>query len=196
MPEAAAEQENRQVVGRVHVGVAQATAEQHHRAVQQGPAAFLRIPQLGHEIAQDRQLPRFNLAKLGKVFRIQAVMGPVMVFAGQVNLYGNQPGRVGLQRQDRQAEEQLQTGVEVLFVANVFERGDRDLRLGLPRPLLGTDQALLDFADGGEILIQPFPVGGATCPWSRLAWTRTVSRTLWRSLNRLTSRLSLFRTGC
>ena len=64
MLEAAAGQQHRQVRRRMITGVAQVAAEEHHRPIEQTLALFLRLLQLGEQVAQGLHQLKFEELKL------------------------------------------------------------------------------------------------------------------------------------
>ena len=73
----------------------------------------------------------------------------------------DEPGRIGLQRQMREVEQQPRSADQVGRIGNILGRLDIDLGLGRLEPAFVLDQPLLQFADAGEVLVELVAIVGA-----------------------------------
>jgi hypothetical protein len=77
-------------------------------------------------------------------------------------------GRIAFERQPHQAEDVLRMGDEPVIVLHVLGLGLAGLGLGPIDPVLGCRQALLEIADGGEVLVELLAVPAPTLASKRL----------------------------
>ena len=141
------------------------------RAVEQSLVAFPALPQLAEEFADGLQLPGLDDPELGELFGVLPVVGKAVVLdrhavdrlhgIGAADVQGDEAGRVGLQGQMREVEHQLKAGDVIVGVGHVAGRSVVDHGPGSASPFLTADQPLFHVADGGEILIELFPILGA-----------------------------------
>ena len=104
---------------------------------------------------------------------------PVAAFLG--DQHGGNPGRIRLKRQEQHVEHELDV------LAGVCRNARRRVQLEVGhRHPLGAFDALFDFADAGEILVELLPVVPVICALMALASSMTKSRmersSTWRRL--------------
>ncbi|HUR55093.1 MAG TPA: hypothetical protein VMZ71_13250, partial [Gemmataceae bacterium] len=119
VPEAAAGQEDREVLDRVAAAVPKVAPEVHHRPVEQRRAVLPRLPQLRQEVADDLYRLALHGLQLLQFPRVAAVVGEVVVAFRHVDVLvapvaplvgeheGGDPGLVGLERQRDHVQHQL-----------------------------------------------------------------------------------------
>ena len=155
------------------VGIPQVAAKEHHRPVEQPLVPLAAFSQHGKQVGQQVELVVVGLLELLKLLCRLTVVAEVVIAVGGCPVIGqpeggrrkgidhqrHQPGRVSLDGQPGHLQHRLVAGKEIGPVGDIPRLLNRRCRLGPSLPAAGHLQPLLQLPDGGEVLIEPPPVG-------------------------------------
>ena len=170
MFEPAAGEQDGEVLDRMATAVAEVAPQEDRRPVEQVGPVFLRLLQLREQFAEGLHRLLFHDLQLGEFARLLAVVRKIVVTERHARDWRwrgctaqhdrDDPGRVGLEGQVREVEEQPCPAEKVGHNGDVLRWGDGQLRLGRLGPGLVAGQSLLQLADAGEVLVELLAVLG------------------------------------